>query len=98
LSFENLTDEVELKILDAIDEIHSLGVSHRDIRRENILVGTNGNVWIIDFEFSSYFPDSGDGKREILLASERKQVETLLHDIKTRKDEKLYGYLQVEQK
>jgi serine/threonine protein kinase len=98
VSSENLTDEVELKILDAIDEIHCLGVAHRDIRRENILVGTNGDVWIIDFEFSSYFPDSGDGKRESLLAKERKQVETLLHDIKTRKDEKLYGYLQVEQK
>jgi len=98
VSFDNLTDEIGLKILDAFDEIHSLGVAHRDIRRENILVRPAGNVWIVDFEFSSYFPDSEDGKRESIFAKERKQVETLLHVIKTRKEEKLYQYLQMDQK
>ena len=47
-----MTAKIQQKILQAFDRIHSLGILHGDIRPENILVGTDGDVWIIDFEFS----------------------------------------------
>jgi RIO-like serine/threonine protein kinase len=50
-----MTDEIGEKVLQAFDEIHSLGVMHNDVRRENILVSqSEGSVWIIDFERSEY--------------------------------------------
>lgn len=42
------------QILDAVELIHSHGVTHNDIKPENILVTTKGsNVRLIDFGFSS---------------------------------------------
>jgi serine/threonine protein kinase len=43
---------MEQKILQAFGRIHSLGILHGDIRPDNILVGAEGDVWIIDFEFA----------------------------------------------
>jgi len=52
VSSANLTVKIQQKIVQAFDRIHSLGVLHGDLRPENILVGPDGDVWIIDFEFS----------------------------------------------
>jgi RIO-like serine/threonine protein kinase len=60
----------------SFEAIHGLNVLHGDIRPENILVGTDGAVWIIDFEFS-YIPiDSLEGRS--LLAQESETVMQIL--------------------
>jgi serine/threonine-protein kinase len=38
-----------LRILDALDYIHSHGVVHRDLKPENVMVDENDNIKIIDF-------------------------------------------------
>jgi tRNA A-37 threonylcarbamoyl transferase component Bud32 len=42
------------QILLALDFCHNLGVSHRDIKLENILMDERHNIKIIDFGFSTY--------------------------------------------
>ena len=79
MSKANLTPKTEEKILRAFDEIHYLGVLHGDVRPENILVGRDGGVWIIDFEFSQIFKDLSKGN---LLSREQKDVELLLSSIR----------------
>jgi RIO-like serine/threonine protein kinase len=69
---------VEDKVLKAFDELHKLGVMHGDIRAANILVETNGCVWIVDFELAKIVPDSG--KTE-MLKSEKAEVKRLLDGI-----------------
>lgn len=39
-------------VLTAFHEIHSRGIHHRDIRSENILIGADSSVVIVDFEAS----------------------------------------------
>jgi len=38
-----------LKVCDAVSFAHSRGVIHRDIKAENIMVGTHGQVWVMDW-------------------------------------------------
>src|SRR5215471_6903873 len=40
---------VTLRILDALDYIHSHGVVHRDLKPENVMVDVNDNIKLIDF-------------------------------------------------
>jgi RIO-like serine/threonine protein kinase len=61
LSKENITDEIEVKVLEAFSVIHALGVRHNDVRGDNILIGDGGSrVWIIDFEDSTLLADYED--------------------------------------
>ena len=53
---------VEQEILNAFGAIHSLGVIHGDIRAENILVGKDDSVWIVDFEFSRILSEETVGE------------------------------------
>lgn len=41
-----------LKVMDAFDQIHQVGVQHDDIAERNVLVNEEGRVFIIDFEHS----------------------------------------------
>jgi p21-activated kinase 1 len=44
------------EIVKGLSYLHSLGISHRDIKTENILIGLNANhlkVKIIDFGFAT---------------------------------------------
>ena len=41
--------QLTLRILDALDYIHSRGVVHRDLKPENVMVDTNDNIKLIDF-------------------------------------------------
>jgi len=43
-----------LRILDALDYIHSRGVAHRDLKPENVMVDEDDNIKIIDFGIASY--------------------------------------------
>src|ERR1700676_5345416 len=38
-----------LRILDALEYIHSRGVAHRDLKPENVMVDNNDNIKLIDF-------------------------------------------------
>ena len=41
--------QLALRILDALEYIHSRGVVHRDLKPENVMVDTNDNIKLIDF-------------------------------------------------
>ena len=39
--------------MQAIDHLHDLGVSHRDVKLENVLFADDKNIKLIDFGFST---------------------------------------------
>lgn len=43
--------------------IHSLGVIHRDLKLQNVLIGPDGHAVLTDFGISKVFDTKGDGKR-----------------------------------
>jgi len=82
LSKDNLTLDVERKVLQAYDMIHDLGVFHNDVRRENIVICQPENsVYLIDFEFSSF-----DENAEFA-AYERQNVEKVIQEVKSRQEQ-----------
>ncbi|KAI8901122.1 hypothetical protein BC833DRAFT_522587 [Globomyces pollinis-pini] len=50
---KTLTERQKQCLLSCIDAIHSRGIIHNDIRKENILVDENGKVFLIDFGFAT---------------------------------------------
>lgn len=58
-----------LNICQGIDYSHSNGILHRDIKAENIIVGTFGEVLIIDWGLACHMKDQEE-EREILQTSE----------------------------
>lgn len=40
------------KLVKAINHCHALGVVHRDIKPENIMIGSDGELKLIDFGLS----------------------------------------------
>ncbi len=46
------------QIFEAMDYIHKLGIAHRDIKLENILIKKNYEIKIIDFGFGMYNPEN----------------------------------------
>lgn len=45
--------EIATKITEALCYMHSRGVSHRDIKTDNIIIGQDGLVKLIDFGFAT---------------------------------------------
>jgi len=78
-----LTATVESRVLEAYARIHALRVLHFDIRRENILVGKDERVWIVDFEFSAVITDEVEfeGCKEV----EMRLVRDILTEVKCSK-------------
>lgn len=45
------------QILSALDYSHKIGVVHRDLKLENLLLDADGNIKVTDFGFSNVFRD-----------------------------------------
>ena len=50
---EDESKRIFFQILQAIDHLHDLGVSHRDVKLENVLFADDKNIKLIDFGFST---------------------------------------------
>jgi tRNA A-37 threonylcarbamoyl transferase component Bud32 len=61
---DELTDDILLAIWQAIADLRSHGIAHRDLRLANVFLGVDGEVWMIDFGFSEL------AASELLLAND----------------------------
>jgi serine/threonine protein kinase len=48
-----------VQILDALSHLHSLGISHRDLTPENILMGEFGQIKLADFGCAQFLGEDG---------------------------------------
>ena len=55
---ENIFRIIFKQIFDAMNYVHKLGMAHRDIKLENILIKKNYEIKIIDFGFGMYNPEN----------------------------------------
>jgi undecaprenyl-diphosphatase len=49
---EQLTDDLLRAAWVAVDELHRVGIAHRDLRLANVFLARDGALWMIDFGFS----------------------------------------------
>ena len=45
--------QIAVKIAEAVSYLHQNGISHRDIKTDNVIIGKNGEVKVIDFGFAT---------------------------------------------
>ena len=54
------------KLLRSINHCHAWGVTHWDIKPENIMYGQDGEIKIIDFGLSKYLVEENNQKSRVL--------------------------------
>lgn len=56
---QNLVDQIEvlIQIANAVHFAHSRGIIHRDIKTENVMIGTFGEVYLVDWGLAIYQGD-----------------------------------------
>jgi serine/threonine protein kinase/Tol biopolymer transport system component len=58
LPISEVTD-VAIQIADALDEAHSKGITHRDIKSSNIVISSRGRVKVLDFGLAKFSSPAG---------------------------------------
>lgn len=48
------------EIIDAVEQLHQIGVVHRDLKPENIMFDSKGHIKLIDFEFALFIDNLRD--------------------------------------
>ena len=51
---KQVVDSIIKQLLSCVNYIHNLGILHRDIKSENILIQDNGDILLCDFEFATF--------------------------------------------
>ncbi len=59
----NQAVDIATQVCEALDEAHSLGIIHRDIKSSNIIVTTGGLVKVLDFGFAKIVPAQNQADR-----------------------------------
>lgn len=54
---ESEAKKIMFQIFLAVDHLHSIGIVHRDLKLENILIDGEGQIRIADFGFANYGDD-----------------------------------------
>jgi serine/threonine protein kinase len=57
------------KMISIIENIHQLGVIHRDIKTSNFMFDANGDIHLIDFGFATFYIDKPNSIKEYILGT-----------------------------
>jgi PAS domain-containing serine/threonine kinase len=73
--FESFTEpaarHIFSQIVDAVAHLHDIGLVHRDIKDENILIDDKFHVKLIDFGSASFFDPTGNRKFDMFLGTKQ---------------------------
>ena len=60
-----------LQIFDALEHLHNLNIVHRDLKLENIMIGPNNEILLVDFGAAAMMkPKTSDSAESLKLYNE----------------------------